>query len=182
MKSPCCAEPTRHRAWTGRSSGVRRAGPEIAADAAGASLGHAGHDPALASTPGRQEVDISPSHPPTTHRGRCGLVDRAHGQGESELGIPENPGRAAQSRPPRGSLHDWPPSQAVTDTAGTGPVHRHNMAAVLRAQASTMLACDFLHVDCAVMLKRIYVFVVLEVISRSVHLLGATTNPDGRWT
>jgi putative transposase len=52
----------------------------------------------------------------------------------------------------------------------------------LRTQASTMLACDFFHVDCAVTLKRIYVLVVLEVASRSVHLLGTTTNPDGRWT
>jgi putative transposase len=52
----------------------------------------------------------------------------------------------------------------------------------LRAQASTMLACDFFHVGCAVTLKRIYVFFVLEVGSRSVHLLGVTTNPDGRWT
>jgi putative transposase len=52
----------------------------------------------------------------------------------------------------------------------------------LRAQASTMLACDFFHVDCAVTLKRIYVMFVLEVSSRSVHLLGTTTNPDGRWT
>jgi putative transposase len=52
----------------------------------------------------------------------------------------------------------------------------------LRAQASTMLACDFFHVDCAVTLQRIYVLFVLEVPSRSVHLLGTTTNPDGRWT
>ena len=52
----------------------------------------------------------------------------------------------------------------------------------LHAQASTMLACDFFHVDCAVTLQRIYVFFVLEVPSRSVHLLGTTTNPDGRWT
>ena len=45
-----------------------------------------------------------------------------------------------------------------------------------------MLACDFFHVDCAVTLKRIYVVFVLEVANRSVHLLGATPNPDGRWT
>ena len=45
-----------------------------------------------------------------------------------------------------------------------------------------MLACDFFHVDCAVTLQRIYVFFVLEVPSRSVHLLGVTTNPDSRWT
>jgi transposase InsO family protein len=52
----------------------------------------------------------------------------------------------------------------------------------LRTQASTMLACDFFHVDCALTLKRIYVFFVLEVDSRYVHVLGTTTNPDGEWT
>jgi hypothetical protein len=45
-----------------------------------------------------------------------------------------------------------------------------------------MLACDFFHIDCAVTLQRIYVFFVLEVGNRSVHLLGTTTNPNGRWT
>jgi putative transposase len=34
----------------------------------------------------------------------------------------------------------------------------------------------------AVTLQRIYVFFVLEVPSRSVHLLGATTSPDSQWT
>jgi hypothetical protein len=49
----------------------------------------------------------------------------------------------------------------------------------LRTQASTMLACDFFHVDCAITLTRIYMFFVLEVGSHYVRVLGTTTNPDG---
>jgi putative transposase len=40
-------------------SGLRRARPEAATNAAEASPGHAGHDPALASSPGRQEMDLA---------------------------------------------------------------------------------------------------------------------------
>jgi len=52
----------------------------------------------------------------------------------------------------------------------------------LRTQADTILACDFLHVDCAVTLTRVYVFFMIEVGTRYVDVLGATTNPDGAWT
>jgi hypothetical protein len=50
----------------------------------------------------------------------------------------------------------------------------------LHAPATTMLACDFFHVD-TVLLRRIYVLFFIEIDSRKVYVAGITANPVGEW-
>lgn len=50
----------------------------------------------------------------------------------------------------------------------------------LRSQAAATLACDFLTVE-TVGLTRLYVFFVIELDHRRVHLAGVTAHPTGAW-
>jgi putative transposase len=52
--------------------------------------------------------------------------------------------------------------------------------AFLRAQASSMLACDFLTVETA-FLQRIYVLFFLSLATRRIEYVACTPNPDGGW-
>jgi putative transposase len=71
----------------------------------------------------------------------------------------------------------------VLATAGLGRAPRRSGPSwreFLRAQAASVVACDFFCVETA-LLRRYYVLFFIELQTRRVHLAGATTNPDGQW-
>jgi putative transposase len=72
----------------------------------------------------------------------------------------------------------------ILHSAGIDPAPRRSgpgWRQFLRAQATGIVAVDFLHVD-TVLLKRIYVLVFIEHGTRRMHLCGVTAHPTGDWS
>jgi putative transposase len=57
---------------------------------------------------------------------------------------------------------------------------RSSWRAFLRAQAASVLACDFLTVETA-FLQRIYVLFFISLATRRIEYVACTSNPDGGW-
>ena len=128
-------------------------------------------------------MDLPEPDRTATDRRRPRRPGRADGAGEPALGIPADPGRAAQTRPPRRRLDDPADPEAPPDPTGAGrgtptPAGGSSCAprppACSRSTSSTSTArsrCD--GSTC---------LFALEVGDRYLHVLGVTGHPDGPWT
>jgi putative transposase len=110
--------------------------------------------------------------------GRAG-AGAGDGAGQPGLGLPVHPRRAT------GPCCKLAPSTVwqILKDAGINPAPTRSGQAwpmFLGAQAKTILAVDFFHLD-AVFLRRLYVLFFIEHGTRRVHLAGITAHPTGEW-
>jgi putative transposase len=71
----------------------------------------------------------------------------------------------------------------VLREGGLQPAPQRNHStwrAFLRAQAGSVLACDFLTVETA-LLQRVYVLFFISLATRRIEYIASSSNPHGRW-
>jgi transposase InsO family protein len=134
----------------------------------------------MASGSRSKEVDLrTPAAWATGDVQRHRFLGASPGPGESNLGYRRIHGELAATGVRLAPSTVW----AILRRHGLEPVPRRSgptWSEFLKAQATTMLVCDFFTVD-TVLLRRLYVLFFIEIDARRIHLSGVTGKPVGEW-
>jgi hypothetical protein len=117
-------------AGLGRPRRPGRADPAPAGKAAGTPAGHPRNRAAVAPPPGHPQMDLPAQDGTAAGQRRARRADRAARHREHRRGVPADPGRAGQARPPGQRVHDPPGPEGAADPAGAEAAHRYELAAV----------------------------------------------------